>query len=428
MPERIVLDRLRYASVIVNERTQWNFVEIGDDQGFSAVVETTSGGDVASRLTPLMQALQGRPIHAESDLPRIAGVTPRQAREDFALATAVSALRTAIVDIQAQRDGLPLARALDGEPAAEVDLYANTNRHLLGTDRRPCDFAATAERAVGDGFRTVKVTPFDEVDRDIPAADLVDLARPGLDRVAAVRRAVGPDIALLVDCHSRFDLASAPAVAEELAALNIGWFEEPVQPTQHPDVLAQIASRVEIPVAGGESGYGAGFFQRLVARRAVEIVMPDVKHCGGVREAVRAATLAGKPGRPHVAARSQRPGVHPGRRPRDRRDARGPAAGVRRLRVSLARRPDRADRTCPKRSARSAQRPRSGRAAQHHSPPAPRPHLAPRLSLIPPRPVHDPDVSPARPALIPRVGCRSCNVSRSVSHSDSHYDSHGVPA
>ena len=296
MPERIVLAKLRYASVAVNERTQWNFVEIGDDQGLSAVVETTSGGDVASRLTPLMQALQGRPIHAESDLPRIAGVTPRQAREDFALATAVSALRTAIVDIQAQRDGLPLARALDGEPAAEVDLYANTNRHLLGTDRRPCDFAATAERAVGDGFRTVKVTPFDEVDRDIPAADLVDLARPGLDHVAAVRRAVGPDIALLVDCHSRFDLASAPAVAEELAALNVGWFEEPVQPTQHPDVLAQIASRVEIPVAGGESGYGAGFFQRLVAKRAVEIVMPDVKHCGGVREAVRAARLAVRQG------------------------------------------------------------------------------------------------------------------------------------
>ena len=296
MPERVVLDRLRYASVVVNERTQWNFVEIGDDQGLSAVVETTSGGDVASRLTPLMQAVKGRPIHAESDLPRVAGVTPRQAREDFALATAMSALRTAVVDIQAQRDALSLARALGGEPVAEVELYANTNRHLLGTDRRPCDFAATAERAVGDGFRTVKVTPFDEVDRDIPAADLVDLARPGLDRVAAVRRAIGLDIALLVDCHSRFDLASAPAVAEELAALNVGWFEEPVQPTQHPDVLAQIASRVEIPVAGGESGYGAGFFQRLVARRAVEIVMPDVKHCGGVREAVRAATLAARQG------------------------------------------------------------------------------------------------------------------------------------
>ena len=296
MPERIVLAKLRYASVVVNERTQWNFVEIGDDQGLSAVVETTSGGDVASRLTPLMQAVQGRPIRAESDLPRSAGFTPRQVGDDFALATAMSALRTAVVDIQAQRDGLPLARALGGGPAAEVELYANTNRHLLGTDRRPCDFAATAERAVGDGFRTVKVTPFDEVDPSTPAAHFVDLARPGIDRVAAVRRAVGPDITVLVDCHSRFALASAPAVAEELARLDVGWFEEPVQPTRQADVLAQIASRVSIPLAGGERGYGAGFFERLVAMRAVEIVMPDVKHCGGVREAVRAATLASRQG------------------------------------------------------------------------------------------------------------------------------------
>ena len=56
MSEDVTLSTLRYASVTVNDRTEWNFAEIGDDQGLTAVVETTSGGDVASRLTPLMQA------------------------------------------------------------------------------------------------------------------------------------------------------------------------------------------------------------------------------------------------------------------------------------------------------------------------------------------------------------------------------------
>ncbi len=291
MPEGITLSTLRYASVAVNDRTQWNFAEIGDAQGLTAVVETTSGGDVASRLTPLMQALTGRPIQNEADVVRVTGLTPRQLSRDFALATAVSAVRTAVVDIGAQREGVSLTRALGGEPAASVELYANTNRHLLTTARRPCDFALTAERAVRDGFRTVKCTPFDEVDPSAPGADLLELARPGLDRLAAARRAIGPDITLLVDCHSRFDLASAPAVADELAQLDVGWFEEPVNPERDPEVLAEIASRVSMPVAGGEHAYGAEFFVRLVASRAVQVAMPDIKHCGGVAEAMRAAEL-----------------------------------------------------------------------------------------------------------------------------------------
>lgn len=296
MAKSIVLASLRYASVIVNSRTEWSFAEIGDESGLTAVVETTSGGDVAGRLTPLMQAVAGRRIPGEADVVGIAGLTPRQLTRDFALATAVSALRTALVDVQAQRDGLSLTQALGGQPVESVELYANTNRHLLTTDRRPRDFAAVAERAAGDGFRTIKCTPFDEVDPNVPGANLIELARPGLDRLAAVRSAIGPGVTLLVDCHSRFDLASAPAVADELAKLDVGWFEEPVDPERDPEALAEIASRVSMPVAGGEHAYDAEFFERLVAMRAVEIAMPDIKHCGGVSEAVRAARLVARQG------------------------------------------------------------------------------------------------------------------------------------
>ena len=296
MAESIVLASLRYASVTVNSRTRWSFAEIGDDQGLTAVVETTSGGDVVSRLLPLMQSLIAHPIRDETDIARMAGLRLGQITQDFALATAVSAMRTALVDIQAQRDGLSLTEALGGQPVESVELYANTNRQLLTTDRRPRDFAATAERAVRDGFRTVKCTPFDEVDPGGPGASLLELARPGLDRLAAARGAIGPGVTLLVDCHSRFDLASAPAVAEELTKLDVGWFEEPVNPERDPEALAEIASRVSMPVAGGEHAYGAEFFGRLVASRAVDVAMPDIKHCGGVREAVRAAKLVADQG------------------------------------------------------------------------------------------------------------------------------------
>ena len=160
MPESAALARLDYASVTVNDHTEWTFVEVSDDQGLSTIVETTYGGsEVADELSPLMEAVRGRPIRDESDLERISGVVAEQVRENMALATAVSALRTALVDIQAQRDGVSLTEALGGRPVAAVDLYANTNRRLLGADRQPRAFAATADASRTRRLQDGKVRP-----------------------------------------------------------------------------------------------------------------------------------------------------------------------------------------------------------------------------------------------------------------------------
>jgi galactonate dehydratase len=145
-----------------------------------------------------------------------------------------------------------------------------------------------AERAIKAGFRIVKCAPFDEVRAPSTREDILKIARPGIDRVTAVRDAVGPGITVLVDCHSRFELETAPLIEKQLAKLNIGWFEEPVSPSVVGDNLAEIAGKVRTPVAGGESGYGEAFFVDLAQRKAVKTIMPDIKYCGGVAESVRA--------------------------------------------------------------------------------------------------------------------------------------------
>ena len=100
----------------------------------------------------------------------------------------------------------------------------------------------------------------------------------------------------LVDCHSRFDIESAVIVAEDLAELDISWFEEPVQPTEDAAGLARIAARVPVVVVGGEKGYGEKLFADLIARGAVEVIMPDVKYCGGAAVAARSGLAAIKAG------------------------------------------------------------------------------------------------------------------------------------
>ena len=285
------LDRVEFGSVVVTPRTEWTFSCIRDSAGASADVELTAGdstSDVARLVAEAVDSLRGAAIAGEADVPRLLGLGERLLRRDFAMATAVSALRSGVSIIQSLNGGVSLTEALGGEPQASVPLYANINRGLFGTPRTPADFARAAERAVREGFGAVKCAPFDEMS----PGDEVGRARPGIGRVAAVRDAVGPDVTLLVDCHSRFDTEPAVIVAEELAGLGVGWFEEPVQPLEDPADMARIAGRVPMDVAGGEKGYGEGLFAGLVDRAAVRVIMPDVKHCGGVAVAARSGRAA----------------------------------------------------------------------------------------------------------------------------------------
>ena len=287
----VLLDSVEFGSVVATPRTEWTFARLRDARGASADVEITAGdptAGVARLLAEAVASLRGEAIAVESDVPGLLGLDGPRLRRDFAMATAVSALRTGVSVMQSMHDDVSLTEALGGETRASVPLYANINRGLFGTPRAPADFAMAAERAVREGFRAVKCAPFDEMS----PGSAVSRARPGIRRVAAVRDAVGPDVTLLVDCHSRFDVESAVIVAEELAGLGVDWFEEPVQPMEDPDGMARIASRVPVAVAGGEKGYGEELFADLVERGAVRIIMPDVKHCGGAAVASRAGRAA----------------------------------------------------------------------------------------------------------------------------------------
>lgn len=297
--QEIRLERVEFASVAVSDRTEWTFAEVSDSGGRTAVTEITCGNEtpgVIAAMVEFLAALKGREISDESLLTEMLGLPVDRIRADRPLATAISTLRTAIVDIQSQHSNVSITEALGGSAQGSVELYANINRSLGPSRRSPDDFAEAGERAVSDGFATVKCAPFDDVVPPVTADEVHRLARPGLERVAALRAAIGPDVRVLVDCHSRFDALSAPWIAQELAKSDIGWFEEPVQPTRDADALSEIAEQVSMPVAGGEIGYGTNFFSGLVKRGAVEVIMPDIKYCGGVAEALsagRAAQAAG---------------------------------------------------------------------------------------------------------------------------------------
>ena len=286
------LETAEFAAVEVTPWTEWRFLRLRAQGGVYADVEITGPGEVVSLVAENLKLLKGSALADEADVSSLLNLEDHRLNGDLSLATTVSALRTGVSIIQAIEDGISLAEALGGESADSVPLYANINRGLFATDRTAADFARAAELAVREGFNVVKCAPFDEVSPGSDSSKAVRNAQTGTQRVAAIRDAVGSDITLMVDCHGRFDVESAVIVAEHLAGLGVNWFEEPVRPNVDPESSAEIAARVPMQVAGGETGYGEDLFADLIAKDAVKVIMPDVIFCGGAAVAARSGNAA----------------------------------------------------------------------------------------------------------------------------------------
>jgi len=216
------------------------------------------------------------------------------ARRSLVAATAFSALEQAMWDLAGKVLGVPTYTLFGGRVRDALPVYANINRAT--NPRTPTGFAATAKKAVADGFRAIKAAPFDGFPPPGSRPDVIEAAvNQGIEALVVMREAVGPQIELMVDCHSFFDVPRAVRVAERLLPVNLTWYEEPVPPEQIESTV-EIRKRIQQPMAGGEVLFGVAGFAPLTRNHAVNVIMPDVKHCGGLLEMTRIAAIAAADG------------------------------------------------------------------------------------------------------------------------------------
>src|SRR5215212_10451865 len=191
---------VRVLAVRVNHRGNWVFVEVETDDGIVGLGEASHSGDDATLAFMIRRSLRpgllGRDPSSVEAIWRDLARRPAGGLIDGRLeATALSGVEQALWDVNGRALGVPIHRLLGGAVRERVRLYANINRAV--TDRSPAGFARAAAAAVADGFTAVKLAPFDGVhwaQRDRAEAQPA-LAR-GIERVAAVREAIGPDVDL----------------------------------------------------------------------------------------------------------------------------------------------------------------------------------------------------------------------------------------
>ena len=217
----------------------------------------------------------------------------------------ISAVDVALYDIKGKALGVPVYELLGGLYRKHIRLYP----HMRGTwnsfpdptqgdlfsepwgdiEYTPEQLGKFAKELVDEGYTAMKFDPFR------PGRDGYHGYRPDeidavVDRVAAVREAVGSTVDLMVECHGKFNAGTAIKIGKKLEQFDLFWYEEPV-PVGMITMMKRVADAVNIPIAACERLNSKLDLKEYLEKGAVDVVMFDVGKIGGITEAMKICAM-----------------------------------------------------------------------------------------------------------------------------------------
>jgi galactonate dehydratase len=262
----------------------WVFVMVDTDEGLTGYGECTLEGRehaVVGVVQDFRRHLAGE--NAES-IRRVARQLGRHGYWESGpvISSGIGGVETALWDLLAKSLGVSVRTLLGGPVREQIPVYSNA--WYFGAESSE-EFAECARRTVALGYRGLKFDPF-----EVAEFSLSDIALGrSIERIEAVRDAVGDNVSLMVEGHGRFGVESALRVASRLQPLDIRFFEEPTPPGDYV-ALSQVARGSSVPIAAGERAYDLRDCQRLI-NAGISVLQPDVIHIGGISKMLAAAEL-----------------------------------------------------------------------------------------------------------------------------------------
>lgn len=262
---------------------RWLFLKIETDEGITGWGEPVIEGKAATvkaAVDELMEYLLGKdPMHIEDhwNVMYRAGFY----RGGPILMSAIAGIDQALWDIKGKYYNAPVHQLLGGKARDKMKVYS-----WIGGDR-PAEVGEAARKMAEQGFLAVKMNATEEL-QYIDSYEKIDAA---IQRIAAVREAVGPGIGIGIDFHGRVHKPMAKILAKELEPFRPMFIEEPVLPENNED-LREIAQHVAIPIATGERMFSKWQFKTLLKEGYADIIQPDVSHAGGITECKKIISMA----------------------------------------------------------------------------------------------------------------------------------------
>lgn len=205
--------------------------------------------------------------------------------------SAISGIEIALWDIFGKSVGLPVWRLLGGKVRDRVRVYTHLGFGDMRAVYETLDAAPLVEHArriVERGYTAFKAVIVPYTHHHAPVADVLRVGR----MMEALREAVGPEIEIMIDFHGRPGSAGAALAYIDALAPGRPMFVEEVLPPGDTAGLAAVAAKTHVPVATGERLIDRAEFDELFRTRAIDIVQPDICHCGGLLEAKKIAAMA----------------------------------------------------------------------------------------------------------------------------------------
>jgi galactonate dehydratase len=275
---------------LVNPGTakNWLFIKVETDEGLhgwgEAYTQLDRDRTIEVHVQQLARYLTGRSPFDIKHFTFMAYTDYANKRGSMELYCAISGIEQALWDIAGKATGQPVYNLLGGAYRRKIRVYANG----WGGGGSLEEMANRASEVTALGFTALKFDPFPGPWRAYIGRQEEDSA---VERVAALRDAVGPDVEILVEVHRRLAPAQAIRVARRLEEYRPYWYEEPVS-SQDLDGLLEVKRAISLPVVTGEELYTKNDFRDVIAKRAAHILNPDVCNCGGILELREIAAMA----------------------------------------------------------------------------------------------------------------------------------------
>ena len=261
---------------------RWLFLRIDTDEGITGWGEPVVEGRAATvraAVEELSESLVGEdPFRIEDHWQRL--TKSGFYRGGPVLSSAVAGIDQALWDITGKALGVPVHQLLGGAVRDRIRMYS-----WIGGDE-PAEVADRAREQVEAGFTAVKMNGSGRM----APIDTATRTAEVIDRLDAVRQAIGPDCDVVVDFHGRMSIAMSRRLLPLLEPLFPLFVEEPVVPEQSRD-LRTLVECSAVPLATGERLFSRWDFRDVLAC-GIAVAQPDVSHAGGISETRRIGALA----------------------------------------------------------------------------------------------------------------------------------------
>jgi galactonate dehydratase len=262
---------------------RWLFLGIHTDEGITGIGEPIlegKGKTVEAAVWQFFHYLKGK------DPRRIEHHWQAMYRWSFyrggpIIMSAISGIEQALWDILGKYLNQPIYQLLGGPVRDKIKVYSGTGGNT------PEECAERSLKLIKDGFRALKIQPFGAT----RIVDTPKLVKDAVNKMKAIREAVGDNIDVGIDCHGKLSPSMAILMAKALEPYSPMFLEEPCLP-ENVDTMVTIARSTSIPIATGERLFTRWGFREILEKQAATIIQPDLCHAGGVLECRKIAAMA----------------------------------------------------------------------------------------------------------------------------------------